>query len=297
MTATTLRHATVLGLGLMGAGMATSLLAAGFEVTVYNRSRAKRDALAARGARAAATPAEAAAAADVVVAMVADDDASRAVWLGQEGALAAMKPDAIAIESSTITVAWARSLAREAAGAGIAFLDAPVTGSREQAESGALRFMIGGENAAIERARPALMAMGSATLPVGAPGNGALMKLINNFVCGVQVGALAEALAIAERSGLDPAVAAAVLAEGAPGSPLVKAVSRRMIERDVTPNFFISLMAKDLRYAARTFAEAGIDAASADAARARFEEAERAGHGQEDIATVIEPLRARAAPR
>ncbi len=281
----------VLGLGIMGAGMARQLVAKSFDVTVWNRDVAKTAALASAGARVAATPALAAAGADIVLAMLANDDASRSVWLGGAGALAAMRKDAIAIESSTLTVEWIRELAAAAKDRGVAFLDAPVTGSKAQAQSGALSFLVGGPAELLERVRPALAAMGSDIAHLGGTGSGAMMKLINNFLCGVQVASLAEAIAMAERGGLDARQAVAVLSAGSPGSPLVKVVAQRMLERAYEPNFFIPLMAKDLSYARQTFARAGIELASADAARARFVDAERAGLGQKDIAAIVELLR------
>jgi len=281
----------VLGLGIMGGGMARQLVAKKFDVTVWNRDAAKTATLASAGARVAGTPAVAAAGADIVLAMLANDDASRAVWLGNEGALAAMRKDAVAMESSTLTVEWVRELAGAAKGRGIAFLDTPVTGSKAQAESGALSFLVGGPAEVLERVRPALAAMGSSINHLGPTGSGAMMKLINNFLCGVQVASLAEAIAMAERSGLDARQAAAVLSAGSPGSPLVKAIAQRMLDRAYEPNFFIPLMAKDLSYARQAFARAGIELASADVARAPFVEAERAGMGQKDIAAIVELLR------
>jgi 3-hydroxyisobutyrate dehydrogenase len=281
----------VLGIGIMGAGMARQLLAKGFDVTVWNRDVSKTATLATAGAKVAATPAMAVAGADLVLAMLANDEASRAVWLGKEAALAAMRTDAVAIESSTLTVNWIRELAAAAQARGIAFLDAPVTGSKVQAENGALSFLVGGAVEVLERVRPALAAMGGNIAHLGATGSGAMMKLINNFLCGVQVASLAEAIAMAERSGLDVRQVAAVLSAGSPGSPLVKIVAQRMLDRAYEPNFFIPLMAKDLGYARQAFARAGIELASADVARARFVEAERAGMGQKDIAAIVELLR------
>jgi 3-hydroxyisobutyrate dehydrogenase len=281
----------VLGLGIMGAGMARQLVAKKFDVSVWNRDAAKSSALASAGARVAATPAMAAAGADVVLAMLANDEASRAVWLGDQGALAAMRKEAVAIESSTLTVEWIRELATIAQASGIAFLDAPVTGSKVQAESGALSFLVGGPAEVLERVRPVLAAMGGNVAHLGPTGSGAMMKLINNFLCGVQVASLAEAIAMAERSGLDARQAAAVLAGGSPGSPLVKVVSQRMLDRAYEPNFYIPLMAKDLSYARQAFAHAGIELVSADAARARYVDADRAGMGQKDIAAIVELLR------
>lgn len=282
---------TVLGLGIMGAGMARQLARKGFDLTVWNRDAAKAAPLTAAGARIAASAADAARDADVVFAMLADDQASRSVWLGGEGALAAMRAGAIAIESSTLTVEWIRELAAAAHSRGMGFLDAPVTGSKAQAESGALSFLVGGPAELLERVRPVLAAMSGNIAHLGPCGSGSLMKLINNFLCGVQVASLAEAIAMAERSGLDVRQAAAVLGAGSPGSPLVKMVGQRMVDRDYRPNFYIPLMAKDLSYARNAFASAGIELASADAARERFVAAERDGRGREDIAAIVELLR------
>jgi 3-hydroxyisobutyrate dehydrogenase len=281
----------VLGLGIMGAGMARQLLARGFAVTVWNRNAGKAEPLGAAGARIAATPADAAGDAEVVHAMLADDDASRAVWMGEHGALGAMRPNAIAIESGTLTVEWMRELAAAAATRGVGFLDAPVTGSKAQAETGALSFLVGGPADVLERARPMLSAMGGNILHLGPHGSGALMKLINNFMCGVQVASLAEAIGMAARSGLDVGQAAQVLANGSPGSPLVKILSQRMVQRDYSPNFFVRLMAKDLEYARAAFGRAGIELASAGVARERFLEGMRAGLGEQDIASIVELLR------
>jgi 3-hydroxyisobutyrate dehydrogenase len=291
-----LQRIAVLGLGIMGGGMAAQLLAKGFSVSVWNRDPKKAEVFRASHAVIAATPAEAVAGAEMVIAMLADDDASRTVWLGPDGALAAMPAGAVAIESSTLTLDWTRTLAAEAQGRGVAFLDAPVTGSKVQAHSGALRFLVGGGAAALDKVRPALLAMGSAVEHLGPSGSGAVFKLANNFLGGVQVASMAEAIAMIEANGMDAARVAALLVDGAPGSPLATAVSRRLVERDYAPNFTPGLMAKDLAYAAEAFAQVGLELKSAAAARERFETAAREGFAEQDIATVIEPLR-RAGPR
>jgi 3-hydroxyisobutyrate dehydrogenase len=286
----TLRIA-VLGLGIMGSGMARELVNKGFEVRVWNRNAAKAAPLVAAGARAGATPADAVRDVDLALAMLADDDASRAVWLGTGGALDAMKPGAVAMESSTLTVEWVRELAREAGNRGVEFLDAPVTGTKMHAESGTLSFLVGGAAETLERVRPALAAMSGSIAHVGPSGSGAMVKLINNFMCGVQVASLAEALGMAERSGLDVRQVAAMLGAGAPGSPLVRMIGQRMIDRAYEPNFFVPLMAKDLAYAQREFARAGIDLKSAEVARAPFVAAAQAGFADRDIASIVELLR------
>jgi 3-hydroxyisobutyrate dehydrogenase len=281
----------LLGLGIMGDGMARRLAASdAFEVAVWNRTRAKAEALVPLGARAAETPADAARGAEIVLAMLADDGASRAAWLGEEGALGGMSPGSLAIECSTLTIGWVRELAASAGEARIGFLDAPVSGTKPQAAAGALRFLVGGEATTIARAQPVFDVLGQEVVRLGPTGSGCLFKLINNFLCGVQVATLAEAMAMLERSGLDPTTATAALVAGAPGSPIVKMLAGRMLERDYTPNFVPGLMAKDLTYAMEAFAASGIELRTAAAARQRFQDA-AADHPHADMATVVEPLR------
>jgi len=281
----------LIGLGLMGSGMARRLLAAGFPLTVYNRNPERATSLAAEGAHVAASPREAAARADVVLSMVADDAASRAVWLGESGALAGAARGGVLVESSTLTVGWIEELAREAAAHGCELLDAPVTGSKSHAASGELCFLVGGSAAALDTARPALAAMSRAIVHVGATGRGALLKLINNFMAGVQAASLAEALVLIESSGLDRAKALEVLTTGAPGSPLVKTLSGRMTARDYTPNFLLRLMAKDLTYALGEGRRHGLSLSTVASALEVMNRAIAAGHGDEDFAALVEPLR------
>jgi len=280
-----------LGLGLMGHGMANRLLGAGFPLTVYNRNAAKAAPFAAAGARVAASPREAATGAGVIVSMVSDDAASRSLWLGENGALAAAAPGTVVIESSTVTVAWVRELAAAALAKGCEFIDAPVTGSRPQAASGELNFLVGGAPATLEKVRPVLAAMSRSITLLGPVGSGALVKLINNFVCGVQIAALAEAVNLIERSGLDRAKAVEVLTGGAPGSPLVKVISGRMLAPDFTPNFLLRLLTKDLTYATKEAAGLSQELVTAAAALKLFQNAIATGHGDKDMSAVIEPLR------
>jgi 3-hydroxyisobutyrate dehydrogenase len=275
----------------MGSGMAARLLGAGFEVTVYNRTAPRAEPLRQAGARVAATPAEAARDADAVIAMVADDRASREVWTGPQGALAGVRKGAVLIDSSTVTPAWVRELAALAEARGCPLLDAPVTGSRPQAHSGELLFLVGGDASVLEKCRPIFQPMSRGVVHLGANGAGATMKLINNFFCGVQAAGLAEALAWIERSGLEKAAALALLTGGAPGSPLVKALAERMSSQAYQINFRLHLMAKDLTYAIQEAARAGVDLSTATAALGRFEDAARSGFGDQDLSAVVEPLR------
>lgn len=292
MTSTSeLPRVALLGLGLMGAGMARRLLGAGFPLAVYNRTAAKAASLVADGARLASSPRDAADGADFVVSMVADDIASRALWLGDAGALGGITAGALLIESSTVTPEWIDELARAAHTKGSELLDAPVTGSRTHAAAGELNFLVGGSDAAVERARPVLAVMSKSVIHVGPTGSGALLKLINNFVCGVQAASLAEALVMIEKGGLDRERATQVLANGAPGSPLVKGLLPRMLGRDYTPNFHLALMGKDLQYSLKEAQRTGVTLSMASAALGLFEQAIASGRGQQDFSAVVEPLR------
>jgi 3-hydroxyisobutyrate dehydrogenase len=223
--------------------------------------------------------------------MVADDAASRGVWLGEAGALAGTTRGAVLVEASTLTVGWIEELAREAAARGCELLDAPVTGSKPHAAAGELLFLVGGPASALEIARPVLAPMSRGIVHVGTTGSGALLKLVNNFMCGVQAASLAEALALVEKAGLDRAKALEVLTNGAPGSPLVKTVSARMAARDYAPNFLLRLMAKDMTYAIAEGRRHGVSLSTVTPALALLERAIADGHGDEDFAAIVEPLR------
>ena len=227
-----MQRVALIGLGVMGAGMASNWLAKGFALSVFNRTPARAEALAHKGARVAATPREAAGGADFVFAMVADDDASRSVWLGAEGALEGAKRGAIIIELSTLTPDWVRELGRHAEAQGCGFLDAPVGGSRQAAESGELRFFAGGEPATFEAARAALTAVGSRMDLLGPVGAGSTWKLINNQLVAAQTAALAEALAVAGKAGFEKARISELILAGAAASPIVKLKLKRMLEQD-----------------------------------------------------------------
>jgi 3-hydroxyisobutyrate dehydrogenase len=277
----------------MGSGMARRLLGAGFPLTVFNRNPAKATALAAEGAVVAGSPREAAARAETIISMVADDAASRAVWFGENGALAGAARGSVLIESSTVSPGWVGELAAAARTRGCELIDAPVTGSKNHAAAGELNFLVGGPVEALEKVRSVLAAMGRSITHVGPTGSGALLKLINNFLCGVQAASLAEALALIERSGLDRGKTLEVLLNGAPGSPLLKLLTPRMTAQDYTPNFLLSLMTKDLNYAIQEASRHSIRLETVAAALEAFQRALAAGNGARDFSAVVEPLRQR----
>src|SRR4030081_1810614 len=189
-----------MGLGRMGHGMPGRYLEGGFTVAVWNRSRSKADALIARGARWAASPADAADGADAVVTMVADDGASRSVWLGKDGAAANMKPGSLAIECSTVSHQHALDMARELRGRGFVYIDCPVTGLPEAAAAGKLTLLVGADAADLEKARPYLAPISTTVRHFGAVGSGTVFKLINNLMGAIQIAGVAEGLAMAEQA-------------------------------------------------------------------------------------------------
>ena len=238
------------GLGRMGHGMAGRYLDAGFTVSVWNRSKAKAEDLIARGARWAASPADAAVGADAIVTMVADDKASRAVWLGKEGAAATAKAGTLAIECSTVSYGHALDLARELRGRGLVYIDSPVTGLPDAAAAGKLTMLVGAEPADLDAARPYLAPLSTAIRHFGAVGSGTVYKLINNLMGAIQIAGLAEGLAIAEQAGLDMKLVLETLETGVAASPQVVRHSKRMVARDFGgASFAAALRYKDAVYA------------------------------------------------
>jgi 3-hydroxyisobutyrate dehydrogenase len=239
-----------IGLGRMGHGMAGRYLDAGFTVAVWNRSKAKADDLIARGARWASSPADAADGAEAIVTMVADDAASRAVWLGDNGAAKTAKPGILAIECSTVSHQHALDLARELGGLGLVYIDSPVTGLPDAAASGKLTLLVGAEPADLERARPYLAPLSATIRHFGRVGNGTVYKLINNLMGAIQIAGIAEGLAIAEQAGLDMRLVLEAVETGVAASPQVIRHSRRMVARNFEgATFTAALRHKDAAYA------------------------------------------------
>ena len=283
-------HVAVLGLGIMGGGMAGRLLSAGFPLSVYNRNREKATKFAEGGAFVASSPREAAARAEIVISMVADDNASRAMWLGAEGALEGVVRGSLLLESSTLSVGWVREFAIAAARKECEFLDAPVTGTKPHAASGELFFMVGGSAAGFARARDVLSVLGREVLHVGPNGSGELIKLINNFVCGVEAASFAEAMALVNGSGLDREKCVAVLANSALASPLIKRMLASMESGDFTPNFPLKLMTKDIGYAINEASKCGLPLRTAAPALEVFKHAVDQGLGDLDFSAVVKSV-------
>jgi 3-hydroxyisobutyrate dehydrogenase len=245
---------TMLGLGAMGSRMAINLLKAGYAVTVWNRSQKAAETASAKGGIVVATPKLAVKDADIVISMVTDSDASRFIWLDSEtGAIGGMRKGTIAIESSTLTVGYIKELAAEMNNRGIAFLDAPVVGSRPQVETGKLIYLVGGQAKILQQAENILLSAGGGKIHhVGDVGKGMAMKLAVNALFGIQVAALAEILGILAKNGLDLEEAMQCLGELPVISPAAKNAANLMLQGNHTPMFPINLVEKDFRYILET---------------------------------------------
>lgn len=269
--------------------MGGRLLEAGFAVRAYNRSAPSRAKLEQRGATACETPAQAAHGADVVLSMVRDDAASQQVWCDPEqGALAAMDPGAVALECSTLSPAGVRALGQAAAQRGVAVLDAPVVGTRPQADAGALVFLVGGDAQSLATVSPTLEILGSAVHHVGSLGHGTAMKLAVNALFGIQVSALAELLGALARVGIGPARSMEVLGSLAVCSPAAKGTGGLMVAERYDPLFPVELVEKDFGYALDL---AGARAPLTAAARDVFARAREVGLGQENLVAVAKLYR------
>lgn len=277
----------------MGSSMARALAAAGFEVVCWNRTPVSAAALAAElGGRAVATPADVARAADVCVSMLADGPAVDAVYEGPDGLLAGAHPGNVLVDSSTVPPSTIRRFEVAARRAGAGLLDAPVSGSVSLARSGALTIMVGGTDADLERARPVLGALASTVLHLGPLGSGAAMKLaVNTVIFGVNQ-AVAEALVLAEASGIDRAVAYDVLAASAVRSPYIDYKRASFLEPETAPvAFALDLAAKDLRLIEAVAAELGLAMPQTAANLAVIDAAAGGGRGNRDLSKVADHLR------
>lgn len=278
---------TFLGLGAMGKRMAQRLLAAGHSVTVWNRTPAAAATLVEAGAHWADTPRQAAEGAEVVWAMVFDDSASRQVWLDPAtGAALSLRSGVIAIESSTLTPAWVHELGEALAALGAGFVDAPVAGSRPQADAGQLVFMVGGEAMTLDAVRPLLAALGPAVHHLGPLGSGAWLKLSVNALLATQVAAVAEQLNLLRRAGLDPQRALDALRAMPVMSPAAAGAGALMLAGNYAPQAPVDLIAKDLAYALAAAVTAGAALPVTAVVRNRFAATQAAGWGGDNIVAI-----------
>lgn len=279
------------GLGTMGAAMAANLRRAGFEVTAWNRTPGRAAELLALGATEAATPADAARASDVVVVCVSDTPDVEAVLFGAEGIASGLAPGSLIIDCSTISPGATAAFAARLADAGIAFVDAPVSGGSEGAKLGTLTIFVGGEEAATERARPVLAAMGKTITRFGPAGSGQAVKAVNQVViAGIYLG-VAEGMILAMKAGLDPETVVTALGGGVAKSWILENRSGKMIANEYPLGFRTSLHLKDLAIALELARSVGAVLPVSSLAAQLESGLVARGYGDEDMSNLARAIR------
>ena len=276
-----------LGMGVMGAPMAGHLLTAGHTVAVWNRTRAKAGPLAAAGARVGTTPADAARGAEAVFLCVGDTPDVAAVLFGPGGAASALAPGALVVDCSTIAPSGEIEFAGKIVGAGGRYLDAPVTGGQKGAVDGTLSFMVGGDAADLERARPFFLAMGKRIFHAGSLGSGQKLKIVNQLVCAMHLVALCEAFAAAKALGLALPQAHELLTSGAAKSWALDVYGEKLLRGDYAPGFFLKWQAKDIRIARDAARDLGLTLPGMDLTLERLEAGVKAGFGDEGVQALF----------
>jgi len=246
------------GLGIMGKPMARNLLRAGYPVTVHNRSRPPVDELVAEGAADGGSPRGVAEQSEVVITMLPDTPDVEQVTFGPQGLVEGLRPGSVLVDMSTISPVATRSIAARLRERGVEMLDAPVSGGQRGAEEGTLSIMVGGDPQTFERVRPLFQALGKSVVHVGPVGAGQVCKACNQVVVALTLQAVAEALVLAERNGVDPARVRQALLGGFAGSRILEVHGQRMLEGNYQPGFRARLHHKDLRIALETGRSAGV---------------------------------------
>lgn len=288
-------NVTFIGLGRMGLGMAHRLLGAGHRLRVYNRSASKAVSLVERGAVLCSSPTAAAQGADAIVSMVADDAASRDVWLGTDGVFGGvLAAGTLVIECSTLSHDWVLDLAGEAERRSLRYIDCPVTGLPDMAAAGELTVLVGAATEDLARAQPVLDAFSKQTIHFGAVGAGTVYKLMINLQGAIQIASIAEGMAIAERAGLNLSTVADAIASGQAASPQVVRTARRVVAGDHDQNvlFTPQLRLKDVDYALRLARKLGIGAPFGAAARDAYARLCELGYAHSNESKIIEVARA-----
>jgi 3-hydroxyisobutyrate dehydrogenase-like beta-hydroxyacid dehydrogenase len=275
----------------MGSRQAANLVRAGFDVTVFNRTRERADAWAAEhGGTVAATPREVRG--DVVITMVVDGPQVEEMLLGEEGAVHGAQPGTLFVDMSTIGPADTRRIAGELIERGHRFVDAPVTGSAPKAEDGTLTIMAGGSDEDVARARPLFEAMGELIVHVGELGMGQQAKVISNAVAATNCATLAQGLVLGRRTGVDLEALLEVMSAGAAASQMLNLKGRPMLEHDFAPLFKLDHMLKDVVLCLQEAREAGVGFPSAALAGELYAAGAGRGLGEQDFAAVLEVVEA-----
>jgi 2-hydroxy-3-oxopropionate reductase len=276
-----------IGLGVMGRPMAENLLAAGHELFVHNRTRAKAEDLAQEGVVVADTPREVAEQAEIAILMLPDSPQVREVATGEDGLLAGARDGALVVDMSTISPVVTRELAAQAAERGVGWVDAPVSGGDVGAREATLSIMIGGSDEHVARAMPLFEALGRTIAHVGPVGAGQVVKACNQVVVALTIEAVSEALVLGSKAGVDPATIIEVLSGGLAGNKVMEVRGRNFLEHDFTPGFRIDLHHKDLGIALAAAREYGVALPGTAAVDQMLEALRANGRGDRDHSALL----------
>jgi 3-hydroxyisobutyrate dehydrogenase-like beta-hydroxyacid dehydrogenase len=279
-----------IGLGIMGLGMARNLLKAGFDLTVWNRTTSKAEALAAEGAKVANNPASLAARCDIIVVCVSDTPDVEQVLLGDDGVLHGAQAGSLVVDCSTISPIKTRQFAEALGEKGVQMLDAPISGGSEGAALGTLSIMVGGEAEQVDRAMPVLQAIGKSITHVGTNGAGQMVKLVNQILVVHSMMALGEAFLFAQAGGLDLDKTLKAVEGGAAGSWTLSNRGPQVIVRDWRPGFMIDLQQKDLRLILEAADELGVPVMGCSTAFHLYRTLQSLGCGAEGNHALIKAL-------
>lgn len=283
-----MKRIAVIGLGTMGKPMAANLLKSGFEVVVYNRSVEKSAELVSMGARAASTPAEAAQDVDVIITMLSNDAVVLEAVLGDNGVVHGVRAGQTVIDCSTVSPDTSKRIGSELLGRAVDFLDAPVTGSKPAADAGTLVFMIGGEEAVLDRNRPVFEAMGSKIIYMGPTGSGSYAKLAHNTMVGINALGLVEGLSIVTKAGLDAEQFLQIVLAGSANSKQAELKGGKIVGRDFSNQFSLQLMLKDLLLASDVTNRFQMPSPMLKAASGVFQMGLSKGLGELDLCAVAQ---------
>ena len=275
-----------IGLGIMGRPMAENLREADYELVVYNRTEEKADDFVEGGGEKASSPREVAEKSDVVITMLPDSPQVEELVLGEDGVAAGVSEGKLYIDMSSIAPATSRQVHEVLEEKGVEAVDAPVSGGQPAAESGELAIMVGGSDDAVERARPILEVMGKAVTHIGPPGAGQVAKAANQVVVGLTIQAVAEALTLVRKSGVDAAKVREALLGGLAQSKILEMHGERMLEHEFDPGFKLSLHRKDLSIALQAAREEGVPLLATAQAAEVMNALLASGHGDQDHAVI-----------
>jgi len=279
-----------LGLGIMGRGMAANLLKAGYDVTVWNRTKDKTEPLVKEGARAADTPADAVREAELILYCLSNDEAVRATVFGQDGVLAGVKEGQIAADMSTVHPDLSLEEAAAYAERGAQFLDAPVFGSKNEAANAGLWIVVGGEREVFDKVKPVFEHLSETVHYMGGTGKGTAMKLVGNAVVAMQLEALGEAMILATKAGLNPEDVLGVLHVTDFKSPIFDGVGGALIKRDFSTSFALKHMLKDANLISRFAEDLNVPIPAVAAVRETIKAAVNQGWGEENASALIKAL-------